>query len=68
MLNRGSPLFFTNKTGALTTELLARINPLFNNSFKVFRNTSNLLPIILYKGPDSGFFFYPFLPFSSMNV
>ena len=57
-----------NKTGAPIGELLVRINPLFSNLFKVFRNINNLLRIILYKGPYSGFLFYPFLPFFNVKV
>ena len=63
-----TPFFFTNKTGAPSKELLVRINPLSNNSFKVFRNTNNLSRVILYKGPHGRFFFYPFLPFANVNV
>ena len=57
-----------NKTGTPTGELLARINPLFNNLFKVFRNINNLLRVILYKGPYGGVLFCLFLPFFNVNM
>ena len=52
---------FINKTGAFIRELLAWINPLFNNSFKVFHNTNNLSRVILYKRPTAGFCNGPWL-------
>ena len=60
--------FFANKTRAFTRELLARINPLSKNLFKVFYNTNNLLQVIPYKRPHGGFFLYPFSPFSHVNM
>ena len=59
---------FTNKTRAFIKKLIAWINPLSNKSFKIFRNTNNLLRVISYKEPRGGFFFYPLLSFFSINT